>query len=444
MALSRAGGARQFAGHDPGATRRAYTTRRVAAWDTLRVVYDSTTSIIDERHLAATMTAVLCVVSLACPVHALAQSRSSTDRGFAALAARADAARDAERLDEAAALYRKALALRPSWKDGWWSLGTILYDQNAHAEAARAFRRFLSRDPKHGTAHLMLALCEYQLGQDDRALKNIRAAKELGIAKETQLPRVLSYHEGMLLLRKGRYEDAIGALKPLVSEGVESDELHAALGMGVLMIRPKHAPTERSPEHHVVLRAGRAERLSVEKRFDEARTTYEELVRESPAFPNVHYAFGRFLLAVEDRERAIEQFVEEITRDPAHIRARVQIAAAHYRIDSPAGVPFAEDVVRLEPDYPFGHYLLGLLYLDAGDASRAIPQLETAVRLVPRDPQFHFALGNAYARAGRKEDAVRARAEFKRLGGAAQSPAGTPAEAEPPRLNLERAPDPPP
>jgi tetratricopeptide (TPR) repeat protein len=388
--------------------------------------------------------ALLLVVGLASTGHVFAQAGAAADRGFAALSARADAARDAERLDEAAALYRKALALRPSWKDGWWSLGTILYDQNAHAEAARAFGRFLSLDPKHGTAHLMLALCEYQLGQDDRALKNIRAAKDLGIANDAQLPRVLSYHEGMLLLRKGRYEEAIGALKPLVSEGLESHELHAALGMGVLMIRPKDAPTAGAPEHQVVLRAGRAERLSLAKRFDEARTSYGELVQEFPGFPNVHYAFGRFLLAVEDRERATEQFLEEIKRQPTHIRARVQIAAAHYRIDSPAGIPFAEEVVRLEPDYPFGHYLLGLLYLDAGDVSRSIPQLETAVRLVPRDPLFHFALGNAYARAGRKEDAARARAEFQRLGGTAQTPAGTPADAGEPRLKLERAPDPPP
>jgi tetratricopeptide (TPR) repeat protein len=388
--------------------------------------------------------ALLLIVGLASSGHAFAQSGTAADRGFVALSARADAARDAERLDEAAALYRKALAVRPSWKDGWWSLGTILYDQNSHAEAARAFRRFLSLDPRHGTAHLMLALCEYQLGQDDRALKNIRTAKELGIAKDTQLPRVLSYHEGMLLLRKGRYEDAIGALKPLVSEGVESNELLAALGMGALMIRPKDAPSESAPEHQVVLRAGRAERLSLEKRFDEARTSYGELVQAFPEFPNMHYAFGRFLLAVEDRERAIDQFVDEIKRNPAHIRARMQIAAAEYRIDSPAGIPFAEEVVRLEPDYPFGHYLLGLLYLDAGDVSRSIPQLETAVRLVPRDPLFHFALGNAYARAGRKEDAARARAEFQRLGGAAQAPAGTPTEAEQPQLKLERAPDPPP
>src|SRR5688572_16277707 len=55
--------------------------------------------------------------------------------GFTTLSARADAAREAGRLDEAVALYRKALALRPAWKEGWWSLGTILYEQDAHKDA---------------------------------------------------------------------------------------------------------------------------------------------------------------------------------------------------------------------------------------------------------------------------------------------------------------------
>jgi tetratricopeptide (TPR) repeat protein len=93
----------------------------------------------------------------------------------------------------------------------------------------------------------------------------------------------------------------------------------------------------------------------------------------------------------------------------------VQVAATRYRLDSPAGLPFARDVVKLAPDYPFGHYLLGLLYFDTGDLAHAIPELEIAARMLPDEPQFHFALGNAYARAGRAEDAARARAAFTRL-----------------------------
>ncbi|MPZ16351.1 MAG: tetratricopeptide repeat protein [Luteitalea sp.] len=379
------------------------------------------------------------------PVHAApGQARSSTASGFATIAVRADAARDAGRLDEASGLYRQALALQPDWTEGWWSLGTILYDRDLHADAARAFQRVVSQNPKNGTAHLMLALCEYQLDRNASATQHIQAAKTLGVQKDDQLLHVLVYHEAMLLLRAGRYERAIEAARPLVAADVEDDNLDVALGLAVLLIRPNDAPPEGSPRRQILLRAGRAERHSLSKQFAEAREHYSALVQEAPSFPNVHYAYGRFLLATEDRERAVAEFREEIKRDPSHVRARMQIAAARYRVDSAAGIPFAQEVVKLQPDYPFGHYLLGLLYFDTGDITRAIPALEAAARMVPDEPQFQFTLGNAYARVGRKEDAARARAAFQRLRGndtATSSPRLDLDEAEPtPRAGKSRRP----
>jgi len=366
------------------------------------------------------LTAASLLVLLASAAVTFAQSAKSPST-FDQLSIRADAARDSNQLDKAVLLYRKALALRPAWKEGWWSLGTILYDQNSYAPAARAFGKLVALDPKNGTAHLMLGLCQYQLNLDHPAMANIQAAKELGIRKEEQLERVLLFHEGMLLLRKCDYERSLEALKVLVTQGVNSEDLDAALGMAVLLMQPRVAPSEQPADRQVVLRAGRAEHLSLLKKTEEAKNQYAELVQAFPDFPNVHYAFGRFFLTVQDPESAVPQFQEEIKRDPKHIRARMQIAATHYRVDSAAGIPFAGEVVKLEPSYPFGHYLLGLLYLDTGDVQHAVPALETAVRMAPREAQFQFALGNAYAKAGRREDAARARAAFRNLGGVKDS-----------------------
>ena len=363
------------------------------------------------------LSSVLLLLSLGWANSASAQIHSAKALpALAALSTRADAARDANRLQEAVPLYRKALALRPGWKEGWWSLGTILYDQDSYAAAARAFRRLLANDSKNGTAHLMLGLCEYQLNQDDSALQDLRLAKNLGVKKDaTQLPHVLLYHEAMLLLRKSRFEGALEALRFLTKDGVHSDDLDAALGMGVLMMRPKDAPAQGSAEREVVLRAGRAEGYGQLKKDDDARKIYSDLMQEFPSFPNLHYAYGRFLLSVLAPAEAVTQFELELKNNPKQSRARLQIAATHYRVDSAAGIPYAEEVVKTDPSYPFGHYMLGLLYLDTGDATRAIPELENAVKMVPQATEFYFSLGNAYAKAGRKEDATRARAVFVRL-----------------------------
>jgi tetratricopeptide (TPR) repeat protein len=145
----------------------------------------------------------------------LGQSRSATTSDFDRFSTAADAARHAGSLDEAVPLYRKALALRPAWQEGWWALGTILYDQDSPAEAARAFERLLALDPNNPTGHLMLALCEYQLDRFASAMEHIQAAKRYRVQGDGQLPRVMAYHEGLLLLRDGRYERAIEALQLL-------------------------------------------------------------------------------------------------------------------------------------------------------------------------------------------------------------------------------------
>lgn len=372
------------------------------------------------------------------PAHTQAPRRARNSPDFQQLATQAADARDAERLTEAASLYKQALALKPSWTEGWWSLATILYDQNSYAPAARAFGKVVSYDPNNGTAHLMLALCQYWLNLDDSAMHNIQIAKKLGIRVDQELRRVLVYHEGMLLLRKGRYEDSIEAVKGLAQEGVNSDDLDTALGLAVLMVRPKDAPPGPSPHHQVVLRAGQAERYRLLNQFDQAGERYRALAQEFSNFPNVHYAYGRFLLAAKGPAPAIVEFQEEIKNNPAHIRARMQIATAYYRDDSPAGIPYAREVVKLQPSYPFGHYLLGLLYLDSGDLRRAIPELETAARMVPREAQFQFALSSAYGKAGRKQDAARARAVFLRLE-KKQPASGRTSSGEPtPKLDLTR------
>jgi tetratricopeptide (TPR) repeat protein len=86
-----------------------------------------------------------------------------------------------------------------------------------------------------------------------------------------------------------------------------------------------------------------------------------------------------------------------------------------YKVDSAAGIPYAEEAVKLAPQNGFAHYLLGLLLLDTNSYEKALPELEIAQKTFPREAKLYFALGSAYSRAGRKKDAVRARATFERL-----------------------------
>jgi tetratricopeptide (TPR) repeat protein len=334
---------------------------------------------------------------------------------FKTLSTQAELASQQNRLDDAIVLYRKALALRPAWADGWWSLGTIHYDRDEYKQASVAFRKVIALQPDKGSPRVMLGLCEFALGDDDGALKNIEEGKQRGLNPDEQFQQVMLFHEGVLLLRKGRFNRAGEAFSDLSKIGLQNDDLMLDLGMAALRMLPKNLPEQGTPGREVVRRAGKAEALAATKKFDEAKQEYVNLVAEYPDYPDIHYAQGRFLLGLSDVDAAVAAFQEEIKNSPQNIPARLQIAAARYRLDSADGLKYAEEAVKLDPREPFGHYLLGLLYLDTQNFSGAISELEIAKRTYVKIPDVYFALGNAYARAGRKQEAALARATFTKL-----------------------------
>lgn len=261
----------------------------------------------------------------------------------------------------------------------------------------------------------MLGLCEFQLGRDTEALKHIKKGDALGVINNTQLRQVALYHEGILLLRAGKYGDAVRPLRALCEAGVQDKDLVQSLGLAVFGLKPRAAPPDGTPGQTVIFRAGRAECLLAQKHADEARAEYESLLTEYPDYPNLHYVYGRFLLELHETEAAVQEFKGELQRNPRHLNSLLEIAAVRYRSDSADGVKYAQQAAALAPKVPFSHYLLGLLLLDIGKAAEALPELEIARKAFPAEPSVYFALGNAYAKTGHKPEAAKARAIFVRL-----------------------------
>jgi tetratricopeptide (TPR) repeat protein len=335
--------------------------------------------------------------------------------GFATLSKQAAEARDADRFEEAVVLYTRALALRPKWTEGWWSLGTLEYDQDHYAKAAQDFEKLIAFDSVNGTAHAMLGLCQFELGRDELALKNLLAAEHLGIVKDEQLRHVALYHLGVLQLRARKFGDAKETLDQLAKDRIRTKELITALGLVALLIRPHDAPPVGTPGASVIERAGEAQALLAARDFEQAKKGYEELTSEFPEYPNLHFAFGRLLLETNETDQAIEEFQRELQRDPRNVNSLLEIASVRYHVDSQDGLQYAEQAAKLAPGIPFAHYLLGVLRLDTGNAAGAVPELEAAQKAFPKESRVYFSLGNAYARLGRKTEAARARAEFARL-----------------------------
>src|SRR5215475_14083806 len=345
-----------------------------------------------------------------------ARQRPAPAGNFDQVAARAEQARSSNQIEEAIELYRKALSLRPRWAEGWWYLGALLYERDAFADSTVALSKATALNPKVGTVWVMLGLCEFKLGRFNDALTHIRQGRKLGASADPQFKQVMIYHEGVLLIGKGEFEQAQETLDLLSRDGVENEDVTDALGLSVLHIRFSDLLAGDSTMRQLVRRAGLAEHLAAQKKFDEALGEYERLVADFPSKPNVQYAFGRYLLTSSDEERAVVAFQREIENNPTHLPAHLLLANTKLNLkDFAGGLPYAENAVKLNPQAALGHYILGMLLLETDQTARAITELETAGRLTPSEPKIYFALGRAYARANRQKEAAAARATFTRL-----------------------------
>jgi tetratricopeptide (TPR) repeat protein len=348
---------------------------------------------------------------------AVAQNQATAQKGFEQIAAEASAARDADKVDEAVALYRQGVRLNPQWAEGWWYLATLYYDQNNYAEAARAFLVTAKLQPKAGAPWAMLGLCEFQLARYDDALTHIQQGRLLGLGDNVELTRVMRYHEGVLSILKGEFEVGQQTLGTLSYEGLKSEDLIIALGLATLRLgmTPKQVDINYR-DRDLIRRAGLAEHFAAQKNMSDAQREYDLLARDYAKVPNVQYAYGRFLFNNRDEEGALAAFQREIENWPKHVLARCQIAYIKLnRKDIEGGLPFAEEAVKQAPRLPLAHYLLGRLLLEAGQNQRAIQELEAAAQMVPNEAKIYFALARAYSRVRRKEDADRARETFTRL-----------------------------
>lgn len=340
--------------------------------------------------------------------------KAAPTASFDRLVKQAGAAKEAGQLDEAVRLYQEALRLKPSWLEGHWLLGTLLYDMDQHQEARDAFRRVVNVQPKNGPAWGLKGLCEFQLKDYERALSDLQRARALGLG-DKEVASVVSYHAAILMNRVEQYELAFEILRDFALAGADKPSVIEAFGLSVLRMPylPSEAPTEK---REMILMAGRAGFMMAKgRRSATGRQAFEELVTRYPEAPNVHYAFGNYLVP-EEPDIALEEFRRELRLQPNHVPSLLQIAFEQIkRTNYQEALPPAEKAVELAPGLFAARNALGRALLELGETNRAIEELETGVRLAPDSPDMYFALARAYQRAGRKADADHARAQFLKL-----------------------------
>src|SRR5438445_3185101 len=337
--------------------------------------------------------------------------------GFETLVKKANAAREADRPDEATSLYKQVVRMKPGFAEGWWYLGMLYYEADQYADGRAAFRHVTGLKPEMALAWTMLGLCEFETKDFDSALAHLEKADQLKIPSEQGFYDVSKYHFALLLIRSGRFESSVKIIGDFARQGKDGPQFAEAMGLAAL--RKPRLPNELPPlEREMVLDVGHAMCGSAASRAAGAERDRLELLRKYPTAPQIHYISGTMVLA-NDSDKALEEWNAELAISPEHPQALVSIAAEYLkRGEYQTALPYAERAVEASPNYFAAHAILGQVLAEGDlDVPRGTHELETAVRLAPWQPQVHFALGTAYAKAGRKPAAAKGRTEFLRLRG---------------------------
>ena len=344
--------------------------------------------------------------SVACAVLLALASGAAT---FDELAAKATAAREANRLAEAAGFYREALQLKADWSEGWWFLGTIAYDGDQYEDARRAFAEFVKFEDKAAAGWSFLGLCEFETGDYAHSLEHVRRGLEIGTGLQEGLEPVLRFHEALLLTRLGLFDQAMPRFMPFVKRGVRDPTLIAAIGLAALHDAklPKEVPAQQQA---VVAAAGETTSLWMAGDTTKTTSAFQALVETYPRTPGVHYLYATYLLSFRPAEEAVSELRHELEVNPRNPDARAMIALLMFRAGAAtAAQPFAKQAAEDGPSCPMAQYAYGLILADQSNLPQAIERFETAERLDPANVEYHMALAGAYSKTGRYDDARRER-----------------------------------
>ena len=326
----------------------------------------------------------------------------------------ADEARLAERFDDAISLYGSALKIKPKWPEGWWYVGAIFYQRDLYPDARDAFQNLVALEPERGPAWAMLGLCQFQTNEFERAAISLERGRSLGVSDNSELASVVRYHIALFMSVSSILRMRTKFSMSSCAWAMRRPKVVEAFGLTILRMPflPKEVPPDQREK---LLIAGQAGYHMAARRLDQARAAFDLLLARYPNDPNIHYAFGVFMLP-QDADLAMNEFKRELQISPAHYAAMAQMAFEYLKRDQfNDALPLAEKSVQLAPKLYAARNVLGRVLLELGQVDRSIQELEEGVKLAPSSPEMHFALARAYTRAGRKQEAARERETFKKL-----------------------------
>jgi tetratricopeptide (TPR) repeat protein len=303
-------------------------------------------------------------------------------------------------------IYEQIAALAPDNPEALLAIGGIYLTQHRWPLAEDALNRALARDGGNIKALTGLATARWE--QDDQ-----QHALSLWESALVRWPNGASQSEQESGMSDVRVRLALAYLD--VDRPADAEDLlhHAAADSNnptahlyLAMMQAINNPTATRRKLEAAASNGSPAVLAVRDYLLEALDRSEAADTEAKQTKSIGLAFvqiGEWQLACMALERAL-------LLDPTDVEAMAFLGHARAQLGRPAFAHLS-GAVESQPDWPLGHYLLGLYYLKQEAHEFAAEEFRATLRLDPGNAQALTDLARAYVRQGLYSEAEEALVE---------------------------------
>ncbi len=298
------------------------------------------------------------------------------------------------RLAEAVAALTEALRLNPQDDYARARLGQVLLDQNKPSEAEACFRRVLLTQPELALAHFNLGGALQSQGRQEEAASSYRAALALD-------PNYADAHNnlGAVFKAQDRLEEAVAEYRAAVQckpgYAIAHYNLGAAYadqGQNAAAIAEYEAALRADP-NTVQARSALATQLQRRGRLEEAWAMLQEVLRCNPENAAAHVDAGNILHAQGSALAAIDEYQEAIRIDPSYAYAYSNIGATlNEQGMRDEAIAYCSRALELDTNFAIARGNLAVGLQAVGRIEEAMVHHRRAVELKPDDAGLHSNL----------------------------------------------------
>jgi tetratricopeptide (TPR) repeat protein len=320
--------------------------------------------------------------------------------------------------EDSLALLSRAIQAEPAAAANALDLPALPFSDNAplSEEAKTGYKRSLAALENalaSPSRSLALAAVYLRLGLDQESAREWNSYR---MAAAFPNPPATSYERARDEFEQHNFDSARSHLVSFLTAHPDHTEAryllartYGSLSLSVLAEMLSTAPD--SPRTHQLLGRTLAEREENEKALAE----YRQVETAEPAVAGLHFAIGELLWKLKQPDQAMLEFQQELRLNPGH--AEASAAAGTILVSgrqANQAVPYLERALRLKPGLLLAHQELGKALYQRGEFLKAELELRKALA---DDPQgkLHYLLGQVYKELGRGQEASAAFAESRRI-----------------------------